>query len=86
MQTKLLLATIAALTPVVASANETVTYGYDAKGRLILVAHAGGVNGALQTAYTYDAADNRTQVTTTGAQRRVIVVPLGGLKLIPAAS
>lgn len=82
MRMKLLLATIAALAPAVASANETVTYGYDAKGRLVSAVHAGTVNNALQTTYTYDAADNRTQVTTTGAQRRVIVVPLGGLKVI----
>lgn len=50
-----------------AQAAETVTYGYDALGRLITVSHAGTVNNGQQTSYTYDSADNRTNVTTTGA-------------------
>lgn len=48
-------------------ANETVTYTYDALGRLRQVNHAGTVNNGLQAAYTYDAADNRTDVTVSGA-------------------
>lgn len=50
-----------------ASAAETVTYTYDARGRLIKVVHAGTVNNGVQTDYTIDKADNRTNVTTTGA-------------------
>jgi hypothetical protein len=50
-----------------AQAAETVTYSYDALGRLISVSHAGTVNNGQQTSYTYDSADNRTNVTTTGA-------------------
>ena len=50
-----------------ARASETVTYIYDALGRLVTVAHSGSVNNGQQTTYSYDSADNRTNVTTTGA-------------------
>jgi len=50
-----------------AHASETVTYTYDALGRLVTVAHSGSVNNGQQTIYAYDSADNRTNVTTTGA-------------------
>ncbi|HWT31683.1 MAG TPA: hypothetical protein VN240_11735 [Propylenella sp.] len=53
--------------PSVASANETITYTYDARGRLVKVVHEGTVNDNVQTIYTQDKADNRTNVTTTGA-------------------
>ncbi len=81
--TLVLAATAAALVPIVASASETVTYGYDAKGRLIQVSHTGSVNNGLTATYAYDAADNRTSVTTAGATARVVVVPLGGMTIIP---
>lgn len=48
-------------------ASETVTYTYDALGRLVKVVHTGTVNNNMQTVYTTDPADNRTNVTTTGA-------------------
>lgn len=51
----------------VASASETITYTYDAKGRLIRVAHAGSVNNNVIANYTLDHADNRTNVRVTGA-------------------
>lgn len=50
-----------------ASASETITYSYDAKGRLILVQHAGTVNNNVIANYTYDAADNRKNLKVTGA-------------------
>ena len=50
-----------------AGAQETTSYTYDELGRLVTVTHSGSVNNGVQTAYTLDAADNRTQVTTTGA-------------------
>ena len=50
-----------------ALAGETITYTYDAKGRLVTVVHTGTVNNNVQTTYTHDKADNRKQVTTTGA-------------------
>jgi phage gp36-like protein len=50
-----------------AHAAETITYSYDSKGRLIQVVHSGTVNNGVTTTYTYDKANNRNQVTTTGA-------------------
>lgn len=49
------------------SASETVTYTYDAKGRLVKVVHTGTVNNGIQTTYTHDKADNRKNTTTTGS-------------------
>jgi coenzyme F420-reducing hydrogenase delta subunit len=49
-----------------AYAAETITYTYDARGRLIRVAHSGTVNNNVATNYVYDDADNRTQKNTTG--------------------
>ena len=51
----------------VSHASESVTYTYDAKGRLVKVVHTGTVNNSAQTTYTHDKSDNRTQVKTTGA-------------------
>lgn len=48
-------------------AGETVTYTYDAKGRLVKVVHTGTVNNNVQTTYTHDKADNRKNTTTTGS-------------------
>jgi hypothetical protein len=43
-------------------ASETITYTYDARGRLIRVVHTGTVNNNVQANYSYDKADNRTNV------------------------
>jgi 3-phosphoglycerate kinase len=51
----------------IASASETITYTYDAKGRLILVTHAGTVNNNVIANYTFDTADNRKNLKVTGA-------------------
>ncbi|MES2119792.1 MAG: hypothetical protein V4513_04355 [Pseudomonadota bacterium] len=50
-----------------AYAAETITYTYDARGRLKQVAHIGTVNNNVVTTYTLDKADNRTNKTTTGS-------------------
>jgi YD repeat-containing protein len=50
-----------------AYATETITYKYDARGRLIEVNRSGSVNNNVVTNYGYDKADNRNQVTTTGS-------------------
>jgi YD repeat-containing protein len=50
----------------VAYASETITYKYDARGRLIQVSHSGSVNNNVVTNYSYDKADNRNVVTTNG--------------------
>jgi len=55
------------LTAVPARASETVTYGYDARGRLKQVVHSGSVNNGVTTSYGHDKANNRTNKTTTGA-------------------
>ena len=50
-----------------AQASETITYSYDARGRLVQVARTGTVNNGVTTSYTIDKADNRTNKTTTGS-------------------
>ncbi|HYI49645.1 MAG TPA: hypothetical protein VEX35_14395 [Allosphingosinicella sp.] len=50
-----------------ALASETVTYGYDARGRLVRVDHAGNVNNGAIVNYVYDKADNRTLRNVSGA-------------------
>lgn len=66
MRRFLIAATLLALMPAAASATETITYGYDAIGRLVVVSHSGDVNAGQQTSYSYDLADNRTSVTRNG--------------------
>jgi len=46
-----------------ALATETITYGYDARGRLVQVKRTGPVN--TTTNYTLDKAENRTAKATT---------------------
>ncbi|HEY0413454.1 MAG TPA: hypothetical protein VGD66_09955 [Allosphingosinicella sp.] len=53
--------------PALAAATETVTYTYDAKGRLVKVERTGTVNNNVTTTYAHDKADNRTGKTTTGS-------------------
>lgn len=48
-------------------AAETITYTYDAKGRLVKVVHTGTINNGVTVDYTHDKADNRTNVKTTGS-------------------
>ncbi len=50
----------------IASASETITYTYDAKGRLVLVQHSGTVNNNVVANYSFDAADNRKTLNVTG--------------------
>lgn len=50
-----------------AQAAETITYTYDAKGRLVKVVRTGTVNNNIQTQYTHDKADNRKAVVITGS-------------------
>ena len=47
-----------------AFATETITYSYDARGRLVQVVHTGTVNNNNQACYKYDKAGNRTNVQT----------------------
>lgn len=52
--------------PTQSSSNETITYTYDAKGRLVKVVHTGSVNNGVTKEYTHDKADNRKRVKVTG--------------------
>lgn len=58
---------LTALAAVAAAASETLTYSYDARGRLVRVQHNGSVNSNVITNYSYDKADNRTLKNVTGA-------------------
>lgn len=49
------------------SAAETITYTYDARGRVVKVERAGAVNNGVKAEYCHDKADNRTQVKVTGS-------------------
>jgi hypothetical protein len=67
MRLSRILAAGAILAPCAASATETITYSYDAKGRLVTVARTGTVNNGVTTSYAHDKVDNRTNKTTAGS-------------------
>jgi YD repeat-containing protein len=48
-----------------ADAAETITYTYDAKGRLVTVVRSGTVNNGVTATYSHDKANNRTSVVKT---------------------
>jgi hypothetical protein len=48
-----------------ATASETISYSYDSRGRLVRVARTGTVNNNVSADYSYDKADNRTNVNVT---------------------
>lgn len=65
-------AALLALAP--ATAQETLTYTYDGRGRLVKTEHSGTANNGVSSCYAYDQADNRTAasvatstVCTTGS-------------------
>lgn len=65
MLVALLCAFVAAASPALAS--NTTTYSYDPLGRLVSVGQCATVaNTSRTSSYTYDAADNRTQVAANG--------------------
>ena len=49
-----------------ANGSETVSYNYDALGRLISKNTSGGVNSGIAASTTFDAADNRSNYSVTG--------------------
>lgn len=53
---------IAALSGVAAAASETINYSYDARGRLVQVKHSGTVNNNVSANYSFDKANNRTNL------------------------
>jgi YD repeat-containing protein len=46
---------------------ETISYTYDAKGRVVRVVRTGSVNNNVTTQYAHDKADNRKTKTTTNS-------------------
>lgn len=62
----LVIAAAATAVTVATLASETITYRYDARGRLIKVERSGTVNNNVKAEYTYDKAENRTNKTVTG--------------------
>lgn len=50
-----------------AQAAETITYTYDAKGRLVKAVRSGSVNNNVTVDYEHDMADNRTRVKVTNS-------------------
>jgi YD repeat-containing protein len=59
---KILLISAIAAAAASAVASETITYSYDARGRLVKVQRSGSVNNNVTANYSYDKADNRTNV------------------------
>ncbi len=50
-----------------AHAAETITYTYDAKGRVVKVVRTGTVNNNVTYDYTHDTANNRKKVKVTNS-------------------
>lgn len=67
MRTLALVGAGSLLTCGVAWATETITYSYDARGRLIRVERSGDVSNGVVTNYTLDNMSNRTRVTVNGS-------------------
>lgn len=59
---KAMIALFIAVLAATAMASETINYSYDARGRLIQVKHNGTVNNNVIANYTYDKANNRTNL------------------------
>ncbi len=56
----------AAASGAAAFGTENIAYRYDARGRLVKVERSGNVNNGVNTAYSYDKANNRTDRNVTG--------------------
>ncbi len=59
---KVAFAAVALAVAAAAVASETITYTYDSRGRLVKVVRTGTVNNNVSANYSYDKADNRTNV------------------------
>jgi YD repeat-containing protein len=63
---RLFLATSLCALATAAPASETVTYRYDALGRLVATSSSGSVNNGLATGIAYDPAGNRSGYSVSG--------------------
>lgn len=61
-----------------ATASETITYSYDALGRLVAVSTAGGPNDGTAASTLYDPAGNRTNYSVAGAGPAGLTAPASG--------
>lgn len=61
--------TVIVTVPVMALAQEMTSYSYDARGRVVTVKRTGGPVAGATTAYSYDKADNRKNVTVTASPK-----------------
>lgn len=59
-------------------AAETVSYTYDALGRLTTTTTSGGPASGIATGTGYDPAGNRTTYTVTGASAALQMTPFAG--------
>ena len=75
---KWLIAGTALTVPAAAPAAETVTYVYDALGRLVAVSTAGGPNDGLAVSTDYDPAGNRASYGVAGAGAAGSTAPAAG--------
>jgi YD repeat-containing protein len=64
---RLFLATSVCALATAAQAGETVTYTYDALGRLVATQSSGSVNNGVSTSVGYDPAGNRSTYTVSGS-------------------
>jgi hypothetical protein len=53
--------------PAAAAASDTVSYSYDALGRLVAIATVGGPNDSMAVSTGYDPAGNRASYGVSGA-------------------
>lgn len=87
--TRIVVAISATFLPNISQASETVTYSYDAQGRLIDATHSGtGPNSGLDIRYQYDQSENRKIQNVTGSknagQQVVVMLSANGFYIIPA--
>lgn len=66
MKRLILVAALIAVFPVQGASAETITYSYDALGRLVSSSVTGGPSGGATTGIGYDAAGNRTSYSISG--------------------
>lgn len=69
-----------------AQAGETVTYSYDSLGRLTGVSRTGAATGPSTAGYSYDPADNRSNVTVVAPAPAPLSSPAPSLSLSTSLS
>jgi hypothetical protein len=67
-----------------ACASETITYSYDALGRLTAVATSGGPNDGTSVATGFDPAGNRSSYSVSGNSQSMQVMQERTLATAPA--